>query len=100
MEKLNHLTSEGLFQPELSHDPETICLSHPAKLSPKYNADLKSFFLDTSHKPACSFLCHTFLYCKYGSKPIFFSAHSFGKGWILKEDNGFDEEIQKHKTDK
>lgn len=44
MEKLNHLTSGGLFQPELSHDPETIWLFHPAKVSPKYNADLTSFF--------------------------------------------------------
>lgn len=53
------------------------------------------FFSSTS---ACS--CLAFQHCKYGSKTILLSAHNLSKDWILKEDNRFDEEIQKHKTDK
>lgn len=52
MEKLNHLTFGGLFQPELSHDPKIVWLSHPVRLSPKYSAHLMIFFFNSSQKPA------------------------------------------------
>lgn len=86
----------------LSHDLKNIGLYHPARLHPKQNAYLMSFFFPCNSQKSAPLLALflSFQHWNYSSRTIPLSAHNLGKYWILKEDNRFDEEIQKHKTDK